>query len=61
MFNVTQRALCGMVVRGGMKADVCTLCYVDMFDIAQLLSADDRVETCYRKHVMKMVKTRSGV
>jgi hypothetical protein len=34
VFDVTQRALCGMVVRGAMIADVCTLWYVDIFDIA---------------------------
>ena len=46
VFNVTRRALCGMVVRGAMITDVCTLWYVDIFDIAQLLSAihEDRTE-----------------
>jgi hypothetical protein len=59
VFNVTQRALCGMVVRGAMNADVCTLWYVDMFDIAQLLATiyEDRAETYYRKQVTKIVKT----
>lgn len=59
VFNVTQCALCGMVVRGAMNADVCTLWYVDMFDIAQLLAAiyEDRAETYYRKQVTRIVKT----
>jgi hypothetical protein len=59
VFNVTQRTLCGMVVRGAMNADVCTLWYVDMFDISQLLSAvhEDRTETYYRKQMTRIVKT----
>jgi hypothetical protein len=53
VFNVTAQALCGLVVRGGMSGDVCTLWFVDVEDIVQLLTAvaEDRVETYYRKTV----------
>jgi hypothetical protein len=37
VFNLTQAALCGIVVRGAMVGDVCTLRYVDMFDVCRLL------------------------
>jgi hypothetical protein len=59
VFNVTQRALRGIIVRGTMNANMCTLWYVDMFDIAQLLAAihEDRTETYCRKQVTKIVKT----
>jgi hypothetical protein len=51
IFNVSQSALCGMVVRGTMKDDRCTLFYVDMFDILQLLAAvhEGRTSTFYHK------------
>jgi hypothetical protein len=39
VFNVTSRRLCGMIVRGSMSNDVCTLWYIDLFDIAQLVAA----------------------
>jgi hypothetical protein len=59
MLNVTQRALCGMVVRETMNAEMCTLRYVDMFDIVQLLAAvhEDQSETNYRKQMTGIVKT----
>lgn len=59
VFNVTQRALGGMVVRGAMNVDLCTLWYVDMFDIAQLLVAvhEDKAETYYRKQTARIVKS----
>jgi hypothetical protein len=52
-------AMCGIAVRGGLSEDLCTLLYVDMFDIAHLLAAvqEDRPETYYRKQVTKIVKT----
>jgi hypothetical protein len=58
VFNVTQRALCGIVVRGAMSANTCTLWYVDMFDIVQLLTAvhENRTETYYQKQLTSMVK-----
>jgi hypothetical protein len=62
VFNVTQRGLCGMVVRGAMNAEMCTLWYVDMFDIARLLAAvhGNLAETYYRKHMTRIVKTPIG-
>lgn len=59
VFNVTQRALCGMVVRGTMNSDTCILWYVDIFDIAQLLAAvhQDHTETYYQKQMTRIVKT----
>ena len=59
VFNVTQNALCGMVVRGTINADLCTLWYVDLFDIVQLLNAvhEGRAETYYRKEVVPLRDT----
>jgi hypothetical protein len=59
VFDVTQSALCGMVVRGNMNADLCTLWYIDLFDIMQLLAAvhEERTDTYYRKDVTRIVKT----
>jgi len=59
VFNVTQRALCGMVVRGAMNEEVCTLWYVDMFDIAKLLTAvhENRTDTYYRKQITRIVRS----
>ncbi len=59
VFNVTQRVLCGMVVRGTMDADACTLRYVDIFDIAQFLAVvhEGRSETYYLKQVTRIAKT----
>ena len=62
VFNVTARALCGMVVRGGMKGGARTLWYVDMYDIWRLLAAvhDGRAETQYRKTVTRLAKAADG-
>lgn len=51
VFNATRSALCGMVVRGSMARDACTLRYVDMSDICQLLSSvsERRGSTYYFK------------
>jgi Trypsin-like peptidase domain len=59
VFNVTKEALCGMVVRGGMSNDECTLRYIDIFDIMQLLGAIDKglTETHYKKTVVKIETT----
>ncbi|MCC7252371.1 hypothetical protein [Hyphomicrobium sp.] len=59
VFNVTTRQLCGMVVRGSMSGDTCTLWYVDMFDIAQLVVAvhENRSETHYKKTLTRLVRT----
>lgn len=58
VFNVTQRSLCGMAVRGTMNAEGCIIRYVDMFDIIQLLIAvhERQAETYYKKHITKIVK-----
>jgi hypothetical protein len=62
VFNVTQRALCGMVARGAKNGDSCALWYVDMFDIAQLLVAvdEDKDETYYRKQLTRIVKNSTS-
>lgn len=40
VFNLTQNALCGMVVRGGFDADaVCTIRYLDIYDMIQYIDA----------------------
>jgi len=51
VFNVTQNALCGLVVRGAMQGSAGTLMYVDIFDVCKLLSAvhDRRERTYYKK------------
>jgi hypothetical protein len=52
VFDVTANALCGMVVRGGMTGRKCTIHYIDIFDIAQLLQAvsEGASQTYYTKH-----------
>ncbi len=59
VFNLTRRALCGMVVRGSIDKHMCTLRYVDVFDIAHLLRAvhEGRSETYYRKHITTIERT----
>jgi hypothetical protein len=55
VFNVTQSALCGMVVRGTMDVgNACMLRYVDMFDICQLLDAvhSGSSSTFYTKNIL---------
>jgi hypothetical protein len=51
IFNVNRSALCGMVVRGTMADDACTLWYVDIFDIFRLLDSvsERRASTSYFK------------
>jgi hypothetical protein len=58
VFNLTQSALCGMVVRGAMDKDNCRLWYVDMFDICKLLAAvhDGDESTFYHKTITKLVR-----
>jgi hypothetical protein len=62
VFNVTANALCGMVVRGGMQGDTCTISYIDIFDILKLIQAihAQQSETYYRKTVVKMVPVKAG-
>jgi len=51
VFNVTQNALCGMVVRGSMQGDACVIRYLDMFDICKLLESvhEGHPATSYQK------------
>jgi hypothetical protein len=39
VFNEVSQTLCGMVVRGGIEEDFCTIRYIDVFDIIRLLEA----------------------
>ena len=60
VFNVTRTALCGVVVRGGLSGDQCTMWYVDIFDIRKLLIAiiESRSDTEYKKVVTRPVTRR---
>lgn len=51
VFNVTTGTLCGMAVRGGLVGQTCTLWYVDIVDIVQMLDGitTGRLEASYRK------------
>jgi len=62
VFNVTANALCGMVVRGGLHGNRCTIWYVDFFDILKLIQAVHKgeLETEYRKEVLRKVLTRDA-
>jgi hypothetical protein len=42
VYDMTANALCGMVVRGGMKGSRCTIYYLDVFDIFRFLEAVSR-------------------
>lgn len=59
VFDVTAKALCGMVVRGGMTGPMCHLYYLDASDILRLLQAvHDRADgTYYVKHVSVPVRS----
>jgi hypothetical protein len=61
VFNLTANALCGMVVRGGMQGDTCTISYIDIFDILKLIQAIHAQETTtyYRKTVVRMVPVKA--
>jgi hypothetical protein len=37
VFDQTANVLCGMVNRGGMTGNTCTIHYIDIFDITKLL------------------------
>jgi hypothetical protein len=62
VFNITANALCGMVVRGGMQEDTCTISYIDIFDIQKLIHAihGEKSETDYRKTVVRMIPVKAG-
>ena len=40
VYNLNNRAMCGMVARGGLQSDgACTIYFIDIFDIMQFLDA----------------------
>jgi hypothetical protein len=39
VFDMTQNALCGMVMRGALGKQVCQLYFLDVYDIVKLLDA----------------------
>jgi hypothetical protein len=48
VYDQTADALCGMVMRGGMKGNRCTIHYLDIFDIVRFLEAVSRgAESAY--------------
>jgi hypothetical protein len=53
VFNQTANALCGMVVRGGMSGNRCTIYYIDIADIYPFLAAvsDRATNVSYTKHI----------
>ncbi len=58
VFNVTKRALCGVVVRGSLDAGECTIRYVDIRDVYRLLVSvhDGSSEVYYYKTVAHLEK-----
>jgi hypothetical protein len=54
VFDQTAHALCGMVVRGGMVGNSCTIYYIDIADIHHLLQAvsDHASHVSYTKHFL---------
>jgi hypothetical protein len=57
VFNVTMNALCGMVVRGGLQENKCTIWYMDIFDVIKLLQAiyNGEMKTDYKKTILRKV------
>lgn len=55
MFNATQQRLCGMTARGGLNGNHCTLWYIDIHDIMEMLNAviEGRSETDYQKTITR--------
>lgn len=62
VFDRTAKALCGMVVRGGMSGHSCQILYVDIFDILRLLKAvsTGAKSTYYAKTITIPVRFRAG-
>jgi hypothetical protein len=56
VFDVTQRKLCGMVVRGSLDGVECVIRYIDARDIMELLRGvhEDRANTRYTKRIMRV-------
>lgn len=61
VFNVTSRALCGMVVRGTMMGDRCTLWYIDMHDVMVVLMAahENKRKIKYHKKITRLIDVES--
>jgi hypothetical protein len=57
VFNLSQKSLCGIVVRGGMNNDDCTLRYIDFFDVFKVLDAVHRKQSLaiYRKRIISEI------
>jgi hypothetical protein len=56
VYDQTAQALCGMVMRGGIRGDRCTIHYLDVFDIVRFLDAASRgSESAY---YIKYIKPR---
>jgi hypothetical protein len=58
VFNVTKNGLCGVVVRGSLNAGECTIRYVDIQDVCQLLASvhEGLTEVYYHKTISRLKK-----
>jgi hypothetical protein len=58
VYDLTANALCGMVVRGGMNGNRCSIIYVDMFDIYKIIQSvrEDKPNTNYVKNIAYRVR-----
>jgi hypothetical protein len=54
VFNLAAHALCGMVIRGGMDGNRCTIYYMDIAEIYRFLQAvsDHASQVSYTKHLL---------
>jgi hypothetical protein len=61
VFNASTNRLAGMVVRGAFNRRACTICYVDIFDIMQFLTAvaEGHPRTDYVKTLHRLVVDRT--
>lgn len=60
VFDETAKALCGMVVRGGMTGASCEIVYVDIFDILRLLEGvSTRADASYYAKTIAIPAPRS--
>jgi hypothetical protein len=59
VFNATTKKLAGMIVRGALIGNKCTVWYIDMFDIMQFITAiaEPRDSTDYTKTMIRLVRT----
>ncbi len=60
IFNLPQKRLCGMVVRGGLNRNHCTLWYIDIHDIMQVLDAviQGRSDAEYQKTIARRIEDK---